>query len=589
MSVLDCTMLKWLCDKDFINNSEMRTTHTLMTGGVVGVPDENYDEFLALYAKEVKSKNKTLSFSELRSDPVFCMYFDIDMLDIGATSADVSSRIFAIIQSVIKSYYTGDRNDDRFRCVVCDTSAKQVQSEDGKTTLTKNGYHITFPNLRIDVSQALQLRYSVVYELEKTLGPRSEGLNAWSDVVDKAPYTNGLKMCGSFKRVKCTDCKKTDPTFKEKKKALLSSMAKLRKKIYPRDHGFDYSDLADIHTNEFKDAVFGDMYGKYLELTGFNSCKVCLNTGKIMEKRTYMPSLVLDGGGDADTSLLDVLRENFFEVMKYTSIRCQDGESATPGFEIPKGVPRAPTEENGANMRSFSSKNLAHLGSDMHAFTVNNDMYLSDAQVMRLWKGPRVEDQRRLSVIEKFLRGNVCQEYSSLQIRKVCESQVITEVAKKSNGGSKIINALVGAHSGVTPPSPAVNVSNRYLVNVAGVGSTFCMNKGAEHTSNSVYFIITDSYCFQRCFSRKSEVRGGGTTCAKYKSGGTPVPLAVSSVLFPGQSVKKPPVASVVRSPSAAVLGPDQSATSSAVVFGAKALRSKNKKRRRIEWGTKKL
>ncbi|CAN0423814.1 unnamed protein product [Ectocarpus sp. 8 AP-2014] len=569
-------MLKWLRDKDFINNSDMTTTQTVMTGGVVSVPDENYDEFLQLYAEEVRSKNKTLSFSELRSDPVFCMYFDIDMLDTGALGAEASSRIFSVIQSVIRSYYTGDQNDDRFRCVVCDTSVKKVPSADGETTLTKNGYHVIFPNLRINLSQALQLRYSVVYELEKTLGPRTGSLNAWSDVIDKAPYTSGLKMCGSFKRVKCTDCKKTDPAFKDKKKTLLSSMAKLRRKIFPREPGFDYTDLSDIHSDEFKDAVFGDEYGKYLDLTGFNSCKMCLNTGKVMEKRTYMPCLVLDGGGDVDVSLLDVLRENYFEVMKYTSIRCQEDEKETRGFTIPKGVPRAPTEENGANMRTFSSKSLTHLGSDMRAFTVNNDMYLSDAQTMRLWKGPRVEDARRLSVIESFLRKNVCSAYSSVQIRKVSES-TLKKVAQKPNGGNKMMNALIRAHAGTTPPSPDVAVSNRYLVNVAGVGSTFCMNKGSEHTSNSVYFIITASQCFQRCFSKKSEIRQGGTTCAEYRSGGFAVPPSVSSVLFPGEAVKTPAIASLALCP-----GPSIPKT-------LKTLGNRGKKRRRMEWGNKKL
>lgn len=575
-------MLKWLCDNDFINNSEMRTSHSLMTGGVVGVPDERYDEFLALYAGEVKSKNKTLSFSELRSDPVFCMYFDIDMLDTGVVSVEDSSRIFSVIQSVIKSYYTGDRTDDRFRCVVSGTSAKMVPSEDGRT-LTKNGYHITFPNLRVNLSQALQIRYSVVYELEKTMGLRSDGVNAWSDVIDKAPYTNGLKMCGSFKRVKCTDCKKTDPMFKDKKKSILSSIAKLRRTIHPREHGFDYSNLGDIHEDEFKDAKFGEKYGKYLELTGFNSCRTCLNTGKRMEDRTYMPFLILDGGGDADISLLDVLREDYFEVMKYTSIRCQNGESETPGFVIPAGVPKAPTEENGANMRSFSSKNLTHLGHDMHASTVSNDMYLSDAQTMRLWKGPRVEDQRRLSIIEKFIRGNVCNAYSSVQIRKVCESKLIKKVAPKANGGSKMINSLVGAHSGTTPSSPDVTVSNRYLVNVAGIGSTYCMNKGAEHTSNSVYFIITASHCYQKCFSKKEDVRAGGTTCAEYRSGGVDVPPYVSFALFPDASVSNTGGVTAVL-PAPVVLAPGTT-----VGCLAKTSKLKSKKRRRTDWGTKKL
>lgn len=571
-------MLRWLRDNDFINNCERRTTHTLMTGGVVGVPDERYDEFLALYATEVKSKNKTLSFSELRSDPIFCMYFDIDVLDTRVLRAEEGLRICSLIQNVVRSFYAGTPGDaDRFQCVVCGTPSKEVLGETGAKTLTKSGYHVTFPNLRVNLAQALQIRYSVVYELENTMGPRQEGLNAWSDVIDKAPYTSGLKMCGSFKRVKCTDCKKTDPAFKDKKKALLSSIARIRRKIHQRDHGFDYSDLADIHADEFKDTMFGEMYGKYLELTGFNSCKTCLNTGKRIENRTYMPLLVLDGSGDTDASLIDVLSENLFKVMKYTSIRCQDGESETAGFVIPKGVPKAPTEENGANMRTFACKKLTHLGSDMRAFTVNNDIYLSDAQTIHLWTGPRVEDERRLSVIEKFVRESVCEAYSSVQIRKVCESQLIQKVLPKANGGSKLINSLVGAHSGTIPPSPPVSVSNRYLVNIAGVGSTYCMNKGAEHTSNSVYFIITSSYCYQKCFSRKSLVRDGGTTCAEYKSGGVPVPLSVSSVLFPDELQAKESVTSLLPVPMRAPC--------------MHLAKTNKKKRRKIvtDWGTKKL
>ena len=552
-------MLRWLRDNDFINNSEMRTTHTLMTGGVVGVPDSRYDEFLSLYATEVRGNNKTLSFCELRSDPVFCMYFDIDMLNTNVPSAGVSANLTSLIQTVVKSYYAvGAQDDGRFLCVVCDTPAKSVVVEEGrasKKTLAKNGYHITFPNLRVNLSQALQIRYSVVYELERTMGKRDTegGLNSWPDVVDKAVYSSGLRMCGSFKRVKCSDCKKTDPAFKDKKKALLSSMAKLRRKIHPREHGFDYADLGDIHADEFKDAVFGEMYGKYLELTGFNSCRTCLNTGKRMENRTYMPSLAVDGSGDPDASLLDQMREDYSRAMRYTSIRCQEGEVETPGFCVPKGVPKAPTEENGANMRSFSSKKLTHLGGEMRAFVSNNDIYLSDAETMHLWRGPRVLDDLRLSVIEKFVRESVCEAYASVQVRKVCESQVVKKVAPKASGGSKLINSLVGAHSGTVPPAPPVTVSNRYLVNVAGVGSTFCMNKGAEHTSNSVYFIITASHCYQRCFSRKTEIREGGTTCGEYRSGGVPVPLSVSAVLFPddvspgreaGVAVSKPATAS---------------------------------------------
>ncbi len=572
-------MISWLRTNDFLNNSEMRTTHTLMSGGVVGVPDDRNDEFLELYAAEVKSKNKTLSFSECRSDPVFCMYFDIDLLDTCKTSPETSSQIFATIQAVIKSYYAGDRDDDRFRCVICDTDTKDVVREaNGETrTLLKNGYHITFPNLRVTLTQALQLRYSVVYELEKSLGQRPGHLNAWSDVIDRAPYTSGLKMCGSFKRVKCTSCKKSDDTFKDRKKAMLASIVKVRKKIHPRPQGFVYSDLSDIHEDEFKDAVFGEMYGKYLEFTGFNSCRVCLNKGHVIENRTYLPYLVLDGGGDTDNFLLDAFREDYFKMMKYTSIRCHAGEPITVGYNIPRGVPKPPTEDNGANMRNFSSKRLMHLGSDMHSYTLNNDIYLHDAQTIQLWKGPRVEDEERLSVIRKFIRENIFNAYAGVHIRKVCETTLARQVRPKSSGGNKVMNSLVSAHSGTVPPSPAVVASKRYMVYVGGVGSTFCMNKGSEHESNTVYFIITKDTCYQRCFSKKPDVRIGGTTCSAYRSGGTKVPAWVSSVLFPCQDGKRAPTTSQRR--KASTTGTTGKATKS----------NQKTKRSKIEWGAKKL
>lgn len=176
-------------------------------------------------------------------------------------------------------------------------------------------------------------------------------------------------------------------------------------------------------------------------------------------------------------------------------------------------------------------------------------------------------------MIETFLRKNVCSAYSSVQIRKVFESK-LKKVAQKTNGGNKMMNALIGAHAGTTPPSPDVAISNRYLVNVAGVGSTFCMNKGSEHTSNSVYFIITASQCFQRCFSKKPEIRSGGTTCAEYRSGAFAVPPSVSSVLFPGEAVKTPVIASLALCPDPGV---------------PKTLGNRGKKRRRMEWGSKKL
>jgi len=202
-------------------------------------------------------------------------------------------------------------------------------------------------------------------------------------------------------------------------------------------------------------------------------------------------------------------------------------------------------------------------------------MYLSDAKTLMLWTGPRVEDRPRLEVIEKFIRQNICDAYSDVQIRKVCESKLIKKITSRSSGGSKMINSMVSAHSGTMPVSPDVSVTNRYLVNVAGVGSTYCMNKGAEHTSNSVYFIITPTVCYQKCFSKKSEVRMGGTTCAKYKSGEIQVPASVAAVLFPDEVEKQ------FTAPLSLVPVPRMKSDAKTA--------SRSHKRSKVDWGSMKL
>jgi hypothetical protein len=42
-------MFRWLRNNDFVNNRNRPKTHTLMSGGIIGIPDEKYQDFLHMY------------------------------------------------------------------------------------------------------------------------------------------------------------------------------------------------------------------------------------------------------------------------------------------------------------------------------------------------------------------------------------------------------------------------------------------------------------------------------------------------------------------------------------------------------------
>lgn len=71
-----------------------------------------------------------------------------------------------------------------------------------------------------------------------------------------------------------------------------------------------------------------------------------------------------------------------------------------------------------------------------------------------------------------------------------------------------------------------------FLVKVRGFGCRYCQNKRADHTQQTVYFLIMPSGISQRCYSRKSEMRHAGF-CENYSSAPTPLAPQLAQLLFP--------------------------------------------------------
>ncbi len=504
-------MFSWLSENGFLNNRSENAprTHTLMSGGVIGVPDVEYDKFLTKYAHEVKMKNPVLTLSELRSDPIFRMYFDIDLLDEKVLDGDFCIRMSTIIQDVIKTYYPNESCQDSFRCVVCTTKTKEVENDGVK--LVKNGYHIIYPSLNVNLEQALQLRYNVVYKLAEVLGERSISSNPWSDAIDKAPYMGGLKMCGSYKKVKCKVCpKKTFPVVEEKK-AIMKKISVARKKAHLREPGYKYDNLDDLSKRERLDPTLSNLRQEYFNHDCKYSCTTCLGKEKYIENRTYMPEYTLSGDGSIDTESLNRLKGDMYETMCNTSIRCFSTDTVTDGFKKPVGVPVFPDEKNGASVRNMG-RSFSNMGPYLQHEVISTDIFISDAEEMVKRTGHQVEDVDVKMAVRDMIRSKFSRMYSEVDIKDVTQQILYIKDKNEKNG---------------------VKTNVLYFVHLRGKGSQYCMNKNDDHSSNSSYFQISKTQCHQRCFCTKDVIRRGGESCKEYKSKGVLISTYLSESLFP--------------------------------------------------------
>jgi hypothetical protein len=300
------------------SQKEKVTTHLCMMGrygGILHVPDDQYNKFLELYADGVMAGESSY-FSEQRT-LVFPMIFDYDIMRKTKVNIKFITNLVQLAQIEMKKYYKPDPTptnqnpwtSDRWLAIICIASTKKIEEDKIKT-----GVHVYFPNLLVDQEQALQMRYSILCSVEKLeddlvkerkseVDKRFSGTslnydqlkehwsyqssgNSWEEIIDHQIYTtNGLRMPYSNRALSCHVCKKERPADRK-------------------------------------------------------SCWKCLGHGKIDEDRPYKPHIVLDEHGTRQTSLENQLKRNFHWSVKMCSIRRPMGTLVTPGYEIYEGAPK---------------------------------------------------------------------------------------------------------------------------------------------------------------------------------------------------------------------------------------------------------
>jgi hypothetical protein len=216
-------------------------------------------------------------------------------------------------------------------------------------------------------------------------------------------------------------------------------------------------------------------------------CASCQGKGYLAEGKVYVPWRCFPSSSD---DLLRLLQTNEAYAAKMCSIRLPRGAA-------PASVPRPPLRQ-------------------------------SSLGALQARPGEPVRRQRGApSGSSPYARGGLG-AYERAQLPEEVSALILQEVrAYHSAYASLEVKSVLSVLSGET-----------YLVKVKGAGSRFCLNKGSEHTSQCVYFVLSAAGLACKCYSRKAVQRLDGL-CQDFIGHRQPLPQALRA-LFSGSPQCRP-------------------------------------------------
>ena len=151
-------------------------THFFMDGGTLHVPQDKFSSFRSAYIEAVSDRTQKICLVEKCHSSQFVFFVDLDYkAPVALERQDVEdltikmSRVLGIGHSLVM--------------------VAQPREVDGG--LMKSGVHIVWPDRRVDINEAMQLRAKLIGELPT-------GTN-WGEVLDKSVYRGGLRLPWSWK------------------------------------------------------------------------------------------------------------------------------------------------------------------------------------------------------------------------------------------------------------------------------------------------------------------------------------------------------------------------------------------------------
>ena len=214
--------------------------------------------------------------------------------------------------------------------------------------------------------------------------------------------------------------------------------------------------------------------------------------GKKPEERPYSPIMVLNLDGTINHVMFKTIEKQMFKAINMTSVRTYE-RNTTKGFQAFVGCV---TPDN----------------------VVDGKYVSSTVSCSKNGKGTKRK------AVDTIVRGKNKTHMEEHDAR----SKIMIHLAKKCR--PQYANLLFKDAFYIE----SSNNTRRYILNVRGEGSNFCINKGDDHTSSSIYFIFSQAGIRQKCFCKKDIARyPSGVGCNNWESSIMVAPLDKLKVLFP--------------------------------------------------------
>lgn len=388
-----------------------------LSGGMMYIPDESYNEFLERYAAAMDSPQKMNTscfyFVEKRT-PVWKFLLDGDASNCARVMTQQEIHdVFDSIRDTIKLFYPPDTPPATFDMIILSASRDASEQKDGEEApAIKQGFHPIMPNLLVTDEMALAMRPAIIFKLQKRFpNPKALGLNvSWNTFIDPTVYAaNGLRMVYSRKCSKCPACNNDQKTRK--------------------------------------------------------GCETCVGKGKIDCGRVYTPLMFLSDVTDCENEL-EILQQNVCRLVKAVSLRTF-GKTPTPGWAPYAGCPTSALEI-GADKNDQNKVKIRY--KDIHDEDKKGLAKFKD----KVYLDPEIAKDKVFYDMVRPLIRRYDPRYAEVEVRKV------------------VTNAR----------------RTKYMVTLDGEGSSFCMNKNADHRNNTVWFEFTKQGMRARCFCTCEEAEG---------------------------------------------------------------------------------
>lgn len=409
-------------------------------GGRLSVPDDKYEQFLRAVVYAVGHDDAWLYIVERQTRPYFKMLAELDI-----ELWDHALTLQEILEDVLPPFVAvmDAAYPDKYPSVlVCTTDPKVVKNcgEDGDgRRLIKSGIHLIWPEVAVDAHTAWKLRAWFLHEISTRAEQKFRPNNGWNAALDPCVFES------NGLRMLWSRKSGICPECRGRSRQLLIEERKQRK--LKRGGGSESREATII---------------KRLDI---ESCSACQNEGKIDLGRPYRVAAVLSSrGADEDARALEELRRDPLYELQAASIRI---------------IPRMTVEDL---VRPSISRDVERLINPFEAKPPRSLVKERSKEMQDLATPPAGSRKRAAdgvtpppAALNSVLRDSPAYD-------------IIMQYAEKHLVGGRVTSIKTD--------------TDRHMF-LLSTTSRMCLNKGGEHNSSTIYYIMYPDGVVQKCRSRK--------------------------------------------------------------------------------------